>query len=276
MPFRFNAKRLCLTYSQCTADFQSLFNHLLQLPNVQYVLLGREHHQDGGQHYHAAIQYQKRSIFSINGIGTTTTFTPESKSQGPGIIGSSIAKKEGDVRTTFPIEQDLFELATTFNEQEFFTWARQHKVQFQYAKHAWDFGKRLQPPRIEQYELQGTVDPRLRFIIPVPNRSNVIVGPTGIGKTIYTKLLAAKPALFVSHIDDLKFLDSTYKSIIFDDMSFKQWPIQSQIHLVDRFEPRSIHVRYGVVRIAETIEKWFTCNSTHSKNTRQSEEESMK
>lgn len=92
-------------------------------------------------------------------------------------------------------------------------------------------------------------------------KSLVILGPPGCGKTNWAKKHALKPALFVSHLDRLKdFKVGVHKSIIFDDLDFKYLPRTAQIHLVDRENPRDIHIRYRVAHIPEGIQKIFTCN----------------
>lgn len=92
-------------------------------------------------------------------------------------------------------------------------------------------------------------------------KSLVLLGPPGCGKTNWAKKHAIKPALFVSHLDRLKDLKvGTHKSIIFDDLDFKHLPRTTQIHLVDRENPRDIHIRYRVAHIPAGIQKIFTCN----------------
>jgi len=94
------------------------------------------------------------------------------------------------------------------------------------------------------------------------SKSLVLLGPAGCGKTNWAKKYALKPALFVSHLDRLKDLKIGYhKSIIFDDVDFKHLPRTSQIHLVDRENPRDIHIRYRVAHIPQGIQKIFTCNA---------------
>jgi len=93
------------------------------------------------------------------------------------------------------------------------------------------------------------------------NKSVVMVGPPGCGKTNWAKKRATKPALFVTHLDGLKHYDPNYhKSIIFDDMDFHRLPRPTQIFLLDRENMRDIHVRYSVVNIPAGVEKYFTAN----------------
>lgn len=65
----------------------------------------------------------------------------------------------------------------------------------------------------------------------------------------------------VSHIDTLKMLSPDHDGIVFDDMSFKHWPPESVIHLLDQEFDRDINVRYGTVHIPAHTPKIFTHNS---------------
>nr|UOF82679.1 rep protein [Cressdnaviricota sp.] len=92
-------------------------------------------------------------------------------------------------------------------------------------------------------------------------KSYVIVGPSGCGKTTWAKIHCLKPALVVTHMDDLKDFKSGYHcSIVFDDMSFNHLDSVLQIPIVDRYDNRSIHCRYTVAQIPSGIQKIFTCN----------------
>lgn len=92
-------------------------------------------------------------------------------------------------------------------------------------------------------------------------KSLVMVGAPGCGKTNWCKIRAEKPALFITHLDSLKFFDRTYhKSIIFDDMDFHRLPRPTQIYLTDRENPRDIHIRYQVINLPANVQKFFTAN----------------
>ena len=108
----------------------------------------------------------------------------------------------------------------------------------------------------------GTITGALLFILfDETNFSTVLVGPSGIGKTTWCINNCQKPALLVTHMDELRKFDKDYhKSIIFDDMEFNHLPETAQIHLVDSDLPRAIHARYGNARIPAKTYKFFTCN----------------
>ena len=92
-------------------------------------------------------------------------------------------------------------------------------------------------------------------------KTEVLVGPSGIGKTQYA-LAHFECGLLVSHIDDLRdFKEGIHDGIVFDDMDFNHVPRTAQIHLVDQDQARSIHCRYETARIPKNTAKIFTCNS---------------
>lgn len=264
MQFKFQSKYAALTYPQCHADFDELYNFLLSLPNVQTVLLGREQHQDGNPHYHAALKYSRKPCIRDQRHWDFNQYHPNIQKPRDWTAWQEYCKKDGSFKTnqdSIQEEGEIYTLAKTLTEQQFFETCLKTKVPFQYAKHAWDLAHRMDRPTIPiEFEPVGTIDARLHFIQSDARRSTIIIGPSGIGKTTYAKMKSLKPSLFVTHIDDLKFMQKDIKSIIFDDMTFKHLPLQAQIHLVDRDEDRSIHVRYGTVQIPKGIQKWFTCN----------------
>lgn len=95
---------------------------------------------------------------------------------------------------------------------------------------------------------------------PLENYTNVVIGPPNCGKTQYALAHFKKP-LLVSHQDDLlDFKPEYHTGIVFDDMDFKHWSRNSQIHLVDYNNSRSIHCRYRCAKIPKHTCKIFTCN----------------
>jgi len=154
--------------------------------------------------------------------------------------------------------------ATNFTKGNFLVWMSQNKLQ--YASQIWDNFHKDNMITIQDGDvIAGIVNPKFRDLITevnwVEEKCLILIGDTGVGKTTYAKQIIPKPALFITHVDDLKKFEPGYhKSILFDDVCFNHYPIQSQIHLVDYENPRSIHVRYGIARIPAGVAKIFTCN----------------
>lgn len=114
--------------------------------------------------------------------------------------------------------------------------------------------KKEQFPWTEEHKLDWT-------------KTQIFWGESGIGKTQWALSLFKKP-LLVSHIDQLSGFDKSYDGIIFDDMNFTgnahgkgEWPIGSQIHLVDQDNNRNIHIRYEIANIPAHTKKVLTTNT---------------
>ena len=264
MVFRVASKSFSLTYPQSnTLNKEELLEHLKKEKNLKYVCVSEEQHQDGNKHFHVHLLYDKRKDIKNEKYFDYKERHPNIQATKDNDEWNKYIKKDNDFIEFGQFESsNLYERARTKSHEEYYEECRKEQIPFQYAKEAWDYSKKVDTTINEEDEIPGTFDGRLGWIdFSNPHKCTVIIGPTGMGKTVFAKTKAAKPALFVSHMDDLKSFDATrHKSIIFDDMCFKHIPTQGQIHLVDTFEPRSIHIRYGTVKIPAGIQKWFTCN----------------
>lgn len=96
--------------------------------------------------------------------------------------------------------------------------------------------------------------------LTLTGKSTLIWGPSNTGKTSFALSHFERP-LLVSHIDTLKQLNPDHDGVVFDDMSFRHWPVESVIHLLDYEFTRDINVRYGTVNIPAKLIKVFTHNT---------------
>ncbi len=91
------------------------------------------------------------------------------------------------------------------------------------------------------------------------DKSTLICGDTNCGKTHFASAHFKNP-LFVRHIDKLSSLSTDNDGIIFDDMSFKHWPPEAVIHLLDNEHDSDINIRYKTAFIPANTPKVFTHN----------------
>lgn len=270
-PFRVQATSFSLTWPQSSFNINECLNHLRTITigsaSVVEVIVCSEMHQSGDLHRHGYIRFNRRidlrdpNKFDYEGRHANvqrTTNIPAWK---------NYIREEGDYVewTATPETDNLFEWARTYTNEEYWERARRASIQFGYARNAWD------TVNSEQNSITMAEDPNpdLNIVLPEPlanyefstQLTNIIVGPTGCGKTFISLRRMTKPLLFVTHVDQLRhFSPSTHRSILFDDMAFNHLPLQAQIHLVDRQLPRSIHRRYGTTLIPPGIQVTITCN----------------
>jgi len=275
--FRLNSGTIGLTYPNCNEDPDSLLNWLWDehgSHNPVYAIVCRERHQSGEYHLHAAIKLGK-SLDTINSrfwdwMGHhPNVLRPRNFAQ-----WVSYCKKEGDYREsgslrgpnqrTVTTPETVISQAISLPKLEFLAWASVNKIT--YAEKIWDLSHQTTGITIKDGDIfNGIIDPclqSLKFTLEwLGPKALILVGDSGLGKTTWAKTHIPKPCLFVTHIDELRQFKANYhKSILFDDVSFKHYPIQAQIHLVDFYDPRSIHVRYGIATIPARVHKFFTCN----------------
>lgn len=110
-------------------------------------------------------------------------------------------------------------------------------------------------PYVREYEPN-------QFNIPLQSltKSTLLTGGSGIGKSHYAAAHFINP-LICTHMDNLKQLSPDHDGIIFDDMSFKHYPKEAVIHLLDTEFVRTLNVRYGTVTIPAHTKKIFTHNN---------------
>ena len=96
---------------------------------------------------------------------------------------------------------------------------------------------------------------------PLPlEKSVLLLGPSGIGKTCYA-LAHFKAPLLVRHLDQLsEFNPHLHDGIVFDDMSFTHIHPEARIHLLDMDFGSHIHIRYTTAYIPQGTKRIFCHN----------------
>lgn len=272
--FRIQAKNFSLTYPQ--SDF-SLEDGLTYLRNKTFVdatpihvIICSETHADGTLHRHAYVKYARKINLRNQRFFDFGTSHPNIQATTNVNAWINYIKEDGDFlewhSDAIAVQDNLFERARTLSEENYFEQARAERIPFGYVSHAWNHvnndAATLTIHEDPASDLNHVFGQELGTFNLSRNLTNVIIGPTGCGKTLFAIRNLLKPILLISHVDDLKHLDpSLHKSILFDDMKFDHMPTTAQIHLCDRCLPRSIHRRYGTTTIPVSMQVAVTCNS---------------
>lgn len=223
--FRFNAKKLYLTYAQAEAipSKRTILEFFKQHhgDNILTYLICEELHQDGKKHYHAYFKFHKKldtrnvRAFDINGIHPNI----KAVKKGEDHVIQYIMKGgnyEGNVT-----EASLYPTANNFvkKRQDFQAWSR-------YMQEA----KRL--PVSYPVKL-----PNVDMWIQKPDASHrqrhwVIQGPPGCGKTQWINTAFANMKVYLVPTDAPETMWEGYENediIIFDDFPFHKHHIEEAI-----------------------------------------------
>lgn len=279
--FQLNSKVLLLTWPKCDLPLEELQSYL-QSFGPDYTCVSSERHEDGSLHRHAVVQFSKPFRTRNNACFDLRGFHPNiqgAKNPGGALkyvqkdgdfveTGTWVEKRKGRKpasEESVPDESMIKSKATDMELVDFLIWAATMKIQYAPQIHA---ALRLD----DSFTLKEVVE-NIDFLKPEfiqilkdtpdgdEDKALIIQGVSGCGKSHYAKCLAAKPALWVTHIEVLRRFKAGYhKSIIFDDCSFKHLPRETQIHLVNFHDPVAIHCRYNPANIPAGIPRIFTCN----------------
>jgi hypothetical protein len=278
--FQFNAKNVFLTYPKAEFPLSGFLAWARELPNISYICVSSENHQDGTLHRHALLQFTKPfRTRSQQAFDFENSHPNIQAARNPSSVRTYVQKDgsfeewgtflEGrtSINQAPTVSADnIQEQATNMELGPFLVWASVNRVM--YARDIWHAFHRVDVNTIENDDgLYTVVDDAFLALMKdrhptIPgNKAILVVGASGIGKTVYAKLSAPKPALFVSHTDTLReFRPGYHKSIIFDDITFTHTPITNQIAICDFDNPRAIHCRHRVAQIPAGVHKIFTCN----------------
>jgi len=280
-PFRFQAKRVLLTYSQVSELMtkETVFFTLCERYPIALFSIGEEIHEYGGRHIHAVLEFKTKlnsrdvGLFDIN--DGNEVFHPNIKPIARGQVhwqrAVDYSRKEDPEPLSNVVERlsygEIFDQATS--SDDFMRLVKLHHPRDYALSNArlLEMARREWPEQTVNTLTSSdnvtwiTLPSVLMNFEPLPMRSIVVIGPAGCGKTSWAKYIAPKPCLFVRHLDSLTMLNSTHQSIIFDDLTFDHLPSSTQKFLVDMENLAEIHIRYRVARIPPGVLRIVTANN---------------
>ena len=293
--FRIAAKNIYLTYSQVHKDMTS--QHLIlalkakeNFPTFDY-LVSRETHQDGGVHLHVLIASDKK--FDIKSQNFLDIQFNDDNFHGNYQPVKNIHKvveyicKENEYITSFKniidgklltLKQTIMHLADTEGiSHTLLDLCQNHTDKAFNSLGLINAEKFLEKKSLLQDELHAEkiVTPfhfndfilttELKAWIQKPDKTLVLTGPSGIGKTQFIIALCKhkhlKP-LFVSHKQGLARLKPSHDTIVFDDFDFSSFTEPELLSFVSTDVVKNHRVLYKEVRKKSNLHQIITLNST--------------
>lgn len=258
------SKYWCATVNNYSPEEKENLNALQE--DMQYLVVGYETGEAGTPHLQVYVEFKKRktltAVKQVPGFerahletrrGTSEEASDYSKKDGEFVEFGELSKSKQGKRSDLDAAFARLDEGATDREM----WMEFPDLMLRYDK-------AFKRARIMRQDVADLTDRTLEdFNVNLEidwSKSQLIWGPSGIGKTELAKALLPR-ALFVSHMDELTGFNEEYDGIIFDDMGFTHLPRTAQIHLTDQDNPRAIHVRYTVANIPAGTKKIFLSNT---------------
>lgn len=279
--FRINSQQFFLTYPQCPLDPKVVLDHILIEEPLEHYVIAQEQHKDGNMHIHAYLLFSKKlnvrneKKFDITIEGVTYHPNMQGVRSWKNVV--KYVTKDGNYLTNYDdsvIDKlirdnmkvgDIYtkarELAKESKVSEALSVLEHSKTVRDLVIHGNAIQKNLRSLAVKRKAPEYSIeDFRLNFNWD-KKKTLIMWGPTDTGKTSLAKALLPK-ALFIRHIDRLKDYDEEeFEGLILDDMSFKHWPREAQIHLVDIENDSHINVKHGMAVVPAGTPRIITTNN---------------
>lgn len=276
--FRISAKRILLTYSQVSTEFST--NNVLEqlqskLGRFSYII-SKEAHSDGGTHFHVLLIHRRKFNvknpylldLEINGKVAHGNYKPVNNLE---YTVHYVCKDKQYITNLENLQDGQLLTAKEFIYQQvqlkgldkaLLEYSQTHKEKALAGvslsglkKHFTDIKKFELSTKIDYIDTPFTlkdfnIDTPLQEWIKNPNKTLILAGKTGIGKTEFLKAVAKEcfsKTLMVTHKEDLRRLDDTYDSIIIDDVNIAEFEDTQLLSLLDNQANKTLRVLYDTV-----------------------------
>jgi hypothetical protein len=278
--FRISAKKIFLTYSQVNPEITH--QHILQelqnktdKDNLNYVI-SKEYHKNGGTHFHIVlihdekfeifkpntldIQYKEQTFHGnyspIKSLKQTVTYVCKNNNYITNLEnlknGRILSTKEFIINEVKEkgIEKALLDHFTRDPKKAIagisVSALKKQFYDIQKLKTILQIDEVNTPFQLHHFDVKGT----LKKWIKNPNKTLVLIGESGIGKTQFCKAFVKQKnlkTLLVNHKEDFRRLNESYDAIIIDDANLQEFEQTQLLSIFDNQVNKTIRVLYDNV-----------------------------
>jgi len=279
MSYRLDAKQLFLTYPKCNilpGTALSLLEIICERHKIEKYIVAQEKHQDGTDHLHVWLRLTKRfntrnpRAFDLewDGVNYHGNYQPCRRASAVQKYcqkgGNFVTNMDDCTTKSSSIWSEAIQAAKENGRKEALTMLENDSVAARsilihreaIVRNLTAMSTRVKPP-LFSLDMFPAWNPNWW---EKGQKTMILHGKSGCGKTCLAKAILPT-ALFVTHMDQLKNFDPEMnEGLIFDDMNFNHQPREAQIHLMDCYDDRTLHVRYTTAEIPAGTPKIITTN----------------
>lgn len=274
--FRFTAKNVFLTYPRCDVTPADMGEHLKTIWDCKFILVVQENHDDAdehdgiGVHLHCLLMGNRKKNIKRPDYFDFRGFHPNIQAvRKPNDVFNYCLKgytdrfEDGD-RTCVSSEELTRELLTCKSEQQLLM-----MIDSKNLHSRWQFYKRLWALNRQNVD-EAPVRSLEEFDVPIlvrqwmenpDNRSLILVGAAGTGKTSMARSLASElgDVFWCPQRERLAAYAGEH-TIIFDDTDFAGCGRTTLLNYLDMEQSREFRVLYGTVAVGAGTRRIFTTN----------------
>lgn len=246
-----------------------LRDFLYELNGVNQFIVSEERHESGKLHYHVYVKFDAKvdsrdvryfDFVKRDPAGREIRRVHPNVIKSPGNGWKDYVVKAGEWISNF-YEEDPWREAMNLPVAQALARLRERRPRDMILH-----GAQIRNNLINMARAQREL-PALEFntplLIPNNNKTLLVYGPSGMGKTEYALRTFANGRV-IRTVDGLrKALDEGCDGLVFDDMTFKHLSRQAQIAIVDLAHDGAVPARYGDIIIPAGLPRIMTYNDGH-------------
>lgn len=271
--FHIQNKKFFLTYPQVNdcpdlKSFETTFVN--EFPGISSYRICEEKHEDGGKHYHVFVVFENtirsknKRYFDLNGHHPNITI-PRNKNAVLQYIKKEGNYVEHNLESFIDKKRKLLQLIDEGKAEEAIKCYRNDRP-YDFYKHRdaiiQNIKNDIPLEPIPGYNLDSFNHLATRIEWD-ENKTLIITGPAGIGKSQLARALAKGNYILVHELENIRQLQNKETTLIFDDFRFLKYDRDTILKILETRDPITLPARYVHMTIPRKTKRIITDNATN-------------